>query len=194
MSLEVPSILIKSVKEGDKQSFGKLVDQCSQYVYSVSLKMVGDVDDARDAAQESFIKVWDRIDTYKSSFKFSTWLYKIVMNTCLDKLRKTARHNTIFKQLDNHSNQYITISADPAIEFEEKQLMDFIRIVSAKLSDKQHSVFVLHDLEEFTQEEISIILSMPKGRVKSNLYYARRAIRQSLKLFDEKKTITNHEL
>ena len=80
MSIEVPNQLIQSIKEGDKQSFGTLIDSCSQYVYGVSLRMVGDADDAHDAAQESFIKVWQKINTYKSQFKFTTWLYKIIIN------------------------------------------------------------------------------------------------------------------
>ena len=165
-----------------------------QSVCVCNLKMLGDTDDARDVAQESFIKVWDRIDTYKSEFKFTTWLYKIVMNTCLDRLRKRAKYNTVFKQLDNQNNQYATFSSDPSTEFEEKQLVDFVRILSSRLSHKQHSVFVLHDLEEFSQDEISKILNMPKGGVKSNLYYARKAVRQSLMSFDHKKIITKHDL
>lgn len=194
MSLKVPSDLIKSVKEGERQAFGKLIDLCSQYVFAVSLKMTGDIDDARDAAQESFIKVWDKIDTYNFSFKFSTWLYKIVVNTCLDKLRKRSKYQAIFKQLDLKDHQYPGYSSSPVTEFEEKQMIDFIRIVSGNLSAKQHSVFVLHDLEECSQDEISSILGMSKERVKSNLHLARKAVRQSLKLFDEKKISTNYEV
>jgi RNA polymerase sigma-70 factor (ECF subfamily) len=194
MSVKVPSDLIKSVKSGDRLSFGKLIDLCSQYVYAVSLKMIGDVDDAHDAAQDTFIKVWDKIDSYNFSFKFSTWLYKIAVNTCLDKLRKRTKYRAIFQQLKPDTHQYESYFSRPAVEFEENQMIDFIKIIAGKLSAKQHAVFVLHDLEECAQDEISSILGMSKGRVKSNLYHARKAVRQSLRLFDEKKMSTNYEV
>ena len=180
MSLEIPYLLIKSVKEGDKQAFGTLIDSCRQFVYGISLKMTGNSYDAHDAAQDSFIKVWEKIDSYNSHFKFTTWLYRIVINTCLDKLRQRSRDHQIFKQAGGIENIGESIMAEPCAEFEEKQFTEFIRAVSGKLSCKQHSVFVLHDLEDLDQEEISNILGMKKGSVKSNLYYARKAIRQLL--------------
>ncbi|MCK5704484.1 MAG: RNA polymerase sigma factor, partial [Cyclobacteriaceae bacterium] len=132
------------------------------------------------AAQESFIKVWKKINTSKSHYKFTTWLYKIVINTCLDRLRKKARHNAIFAPMNDQDDLYNAMLVSPKIEFEENQLVEFIRVIASKLSGKQHSVFVLHDLEELSQEEISKILNMSRGSVKSNLYHARKAIRKVL--------------
>ena len=186
MSIDVSYNLIKLIKAGDKQSFGILMDHCNQFVYAVSLKMIGDVDEARDVAQESFIKVWQKINKYNSHYKFTTWLYKIVINTCLDRLRKKARHNAIFTPMDDQDDLYNAMLVSPTFEFEEKQLVNFIRMIASKLSAKQHSVFVLHDLEELSQEEISKILRMTRGSVKSNLYHARKAIRKVLSSWDNK--------
>lgn len=194
MSPEIPHQLIQSIKSGDKYAFGKLIDLSSQYVYGISYKMVGNADDAHDAAQESLIKVWEKISTYKSHFKFTTWLYKIVINTCLDKLRRRTRENELFKQVEYIENQHQSILDGADDEFEEKQFIEFIRIISGKLSGKQHSVFVLHDLEGLDQEEISKIMGMTKGSVKSNLYYARKAIRQLLVSADKSKIRLNYEL
>ena len=194
MAVEVSNYLIQEVKDGDKQSFGKLIDCCSAYVYGVSLKMIGNADDAKDAAQESFIKVWEKISTYKSHFKFTTWLYKIVINTCLDKLRQRSREKQIFQQSDSLENLNMSSLENSKVEFEEKQFTEFIRIVSGKLSGKQHSVFVLHDLEELTQEEISKILGMSKGSVKSNLHHARKAIRQILISSDNQIITSSYEM
>jgi len=191
MPIELPYHLIQSVKKGDRQAFGKLIDSCGQYVYAVALKLIGDADDAHDAAQESFIKVWEKIDTYKSHLKFTTWLYKIVTNTCLDKLRRQSRESRIFEQAENLENLNRSQEGN---DFEENQFFEFVRLVSRKLSGKQHSVFVLHDLEELSQDEISKILGMSKGRVKSNLYYARKAIRQLLKSVDQQKITSRHEM
>ena len=194
MSFEVANNLIQSVKSGDKQSFGRLIDSCSQYVYGISLKMIGDSDDASDVAQESFIKVWQKIGTYKSHFKFTTWLYKIVINTCLDKLRQRSRESQIFTKGDHLENFNKSNSTDHKNEFEEKQFIEFIRVISRKLSNKQHTVFVLHDLEDLTQGEISKILGMSKGSVKSNLHHARKAIRLLLISSDNQKIKSSYEL
>ncbi len=193
MPIEVPYHLIQSVREGDKQSFGKLIDCCSQYVYGVSLKMIGDVDDAHDVAQESFIKVWEKINTYKSHFKFTTWLYKIIINTCLDKLRQKSREKQIFQSSDGIDNIERT-PGNSRVEFEEQQFTEFIRTISEKLSPKQHAVFVLHDLEDRSQEEISKILGVSKGSVKSNLHHARKAIRQILISSDSQIITSNYEM
>ncbi|MCG8309367.1 MAG: RNA polymerase sigma factor [Cytophagales bacterium] len=192
MSFEVPYQLIQSVKKGDKQAFGRLIDCCSPYVYAVALKLIGDADDANDASQECFIKVWGKMNTYKSHYKFSTWLYKIIANTCLDKLRKRRRENQIFEQRDPDIHEPTQNNVE--VEFEEKQFVDFVRTISGGLSPKQHAVFVLHDLEELSQEEISKILGMPKGRIKSNLYYARKSIRQILQTVDQEKNTSSYEL
>lgn len=186
MPIEVPYDLIQLVKAGDKQSFGRLIDGCSNYVYGISLKILGDADDAHDASQECFIKIWQKINTYQSHFKFTTWLYKIVVNTCLDKLRNRKRDSAIFQNVDDHRS--LTTSIEPKMEFEEKEFIVYIRMISEQLSARQHSVFVLHDLEELDQEEIAKILNISKGSVKSNLYHARKAIRQTLISLDRPKT------
>ena len=194
MAPEVPHHLIQSAKEGDKHAFGKLIDCSSQYVYAVALKLLGDQEDARDAAQESFIKVWKNIGTYKSHFKFTTWLYTIVANTCLDKHRMNNRKNRIIDRAASIENQNLAGADLSGSGFEEKQFMEFIRLVSGKLSGKQHSVFVLHDLEDLSQDEVSKILGMSKGRVKSNLYYARKVVRRILVSVDKGKITSSHEM
>lgn len=193
MPAEISQQLIQSVQSGDQKAFGRLIDQCGQFVYALALKMTGNSDDARDVAQECFVKVWQKIKSYDSNYKFTTWLYKIGMNTSLDKLRKTARERQIFRTLDFQHDLVFDGSVNPARVYEEKQLIEFIRLISGKLSARQHSVFVLHDLEDFSQDEISVILGMPKNSVKSNLFHARKAIRQMMNLIAESKT-TGHEM
>jgi RNA polymerase sigma-70 factor (ECF subfamily) len=193
MPVEIRQDLIKSIKDGDRKSFGILIDQCSQYVYKISLKMIGDVDDAKDAAQDTFVKVWQKIHTYNGSVKFTTWVYKITMNTCLDKIRKSKRHYNVVREMDLQNDQQVESTSNQAVRYEEKQLIEFIKNISSTLSAKQHAVFVLHDLEDFTHEEIAEIIGMSKNRVKSNLYYARKAIRHKLKLSNEKIT-ANYEM
>ncbi len=185
MPIEVRPDLIKRIQNGDKEAFGEVVDLTGQFIYGIAFKTLGDQEEARDVAQESYLKVWKRIHSYKSEFVFTTWLYRIVMNTSLDRLRKIKRERKIFREYDD-SVQFVTTPEITSKGFEEKQLHEFIQVATWKLSEKQHAVFVLHDLEDFSQDEVSEILRMPKNRVKSNLYYARKAIRQILVLSEEK--------
>ena len=194
MSLEVPEHLIRSVKSRDKQSFGKLVDHCSGYVYNLSLKMVGNSDDAYDTSQEIFIKIWDKIDSYNSDFKFSTWLYRIVINSCLDRLRSSKLQKRLFRSSNENDDMAANIPSDNKLEFEERQLVEFIRVLSRKLTGKQYSVFLLHDLEGLDQDEVSQILGVSKGSVKSNLHLARKTIRHLLKTVDQVKIKQNNEV
>ena len=191
MAFDVSHHLIQSVKNGDKRAFGVLIDSCSSYVYAVALKLTGDADDARDASQESFLKIWEKIYMYKSHYKFSTWIYKLVVNTCLDKLRGQKRRNELFETMENLRWTRVDFVNSP---FEEKQFIGFIRSISAMLPAKQHTVFVLHDLEEMSQDEIASILGMSKGGVKSNLYYARKAVRNMMVSADQQKISNNHEM
>jgi RNA polymerase sigma-70 factor, ECF subfamily len=193
MPADISQHLIQSVKNGDQKAFGLLIDQCGQFVYALTLKMTGNADDARDVAQECFVKVWQNIKSYDSNYKFNTWLYKVAMNASLDKLRKNTRERKVFSSHDEWHNPLALSTLDPSKMFEEKQLMEFLRLISGKLSAKQQSVFVLHDLDDFSQEEISAILDMPKNSVKSNLFHARKAIRQMLKWIENIKT-TKHEM
>lgn len=193
MPADISQHLIQSVQSGDQRAFGRLIDQCGQYVYALTLKMTGNSDDAHDVAQECFVKVWQKIRSYNSSYKFTTWLYKIAMNASLDKLRKTARDRRVFRTLDFQHDVLVEGSENPSRAYEEKQLVEFIHLISGILSARQHSVFVLHDLEEFSQDEISAILEMPKSNVKSNLFHARKAIRQRMQWIENTKT-TRHEM
>lgn len=179
MSIEINSKLLHEIQKGNKQAFGQLIDQCSNFVYAVALKMHGDRDEAWDSTQDSFVKVWQKFDSYKINFEFTTWLYRIVINTCVDRMRKEKRQK---KHFESASGDLMNISNfdNPENALEEKQLMEFVRKAAQRLSAKQHAVFVLHDLEQFSQEEISEMLDMAKNRVKSNLYYARKTIRAML--------------
>lgn len=193
MPTNISQHLIESVKNGDRKAFGQMIDQCGQFVYALALKMTGNTDDARDVAQECFVKVWQHMKSYNSNYKFTTWLYKVAMNASLDRLRKTSRERKIFRPLNDRQDMMIVSNVDPAQRYEEEQLMEFIHLLSRNLSPRQQAVFVLHDLEDFSQEEVSAILDMPKNRVKSNLFYARKAIRQKLQLIEATKT-TSHEM
>jgi RNA polymerase sigma-70 factor (ECF subfamily) len=171
--------IIERVKKGDQAVFRKIVEEYRQQAFSISFRIMCDEEEARDVVQESFIKVWQKIGTYDMTQKFSTWFYKIVANTSIDRMRQIKRHNlvNIEKVLGaiNHLNLDVTQT-----EIDNKETAQLICWMSQGLPEKQQMVFILRDLQGVDSSEVRQILNMSETSVKSNLYHARQAIREKL--------------
>jgi len=175
------SIIQKAI-EGDTVAFRQIVEQHQGFAYAVSYRMVSNEEDAEDIVQEAFIRLWNNLHKYKPEVKLSTWLYKIITNLCLDYL-KSAR----VKQKKNHVamstelNMNSISGADDMVNANE--LHTVIQEAASALTPAQKAVFVLRDLQQLTVEEVSEILSMTDGNIKSNLYYARQHVANVLKKY-----------
>jgi RNA polymerase sigma-70 factor, ECF subfamily len=171
--------LILKAQKGDKRAFRQIVDTHGRFAFAVAYKILLNEDDAKDAAQESFIKLWKYIGRYKFEAKFTTWFYKIVINMSLDKLKARKRQESI--ELPELSDSEIENSFGRGDrEYSNKELAEIITKLTARLSPKQRLVFTLRDLNGFDIDEVSESLSMSPGSVKSNLVYARRKIKEYL--------------
>lgn len=140
------------------------------------------------------MKVWKNIHTYRNEMKFSTWLYRIVVNLSLDKLRKMKHALRKWDRTDV-SDYHARIAAD---NDQEKELINeeqtaWIRKLTNQLTTKQKMVFILRDLEGLDLKEISSVLSMTREQIKSNLYHARKYIREKINRINEIGVI-NHEM
>jgi RNA polymerase sigma-70 factor (ECF subfamily) len=166
------SELIERCIKGDQIAFGMLVEKMQTYAFNLAFRILLNDEDAKDAVQDSFIKVWKNISGYQSSCLFSTWMYKIVVNTCLDYLKRN-KNNRAIGLPDNK------ITADLEGSIINKDLAKHIQNLSEGLPEKQRIIFVLKDLQDLSIEEISQILKISTGLVKSNLYYARRRLREN---------------
>jgi len=168
--------IIEECRKGNMHYFRKLVEITSPFVFSVALRMMGDEPQARDIAQESMITVWKAIYKIRSADSFKTWLYRIVVNKCYDQLRKRKRNPEV--RADEKTWVFISdkIYEEPFTEMENRETVQIINLLTEKLSPKQKAVFVLSDLEEMSNEEISSITGMSRTNVKANLHYARKRI------------------
>jgi len=164
--------LIERCKEGDREAFRELVEKMQSYVFKLAFRILLNDNDAKDAVQDSFIKIWKNICNYQPAFLFTTWMYKIVVNTCLDYLRTNKKYNAISIPAGENTST-------PESELINKDLARHIKNLSADLPEKQKLIFVLKDLEDMSIEEISETLNISKGLVKSNLYYARKKLREN---------------
>jgi RNA polymerase sigma-70 factor (ECF subfamily) len=181
MTEHVDKDLIIKCKEGDISAFEQFVQKYQNYVYSVAFRFVADEEEAKDVTQECFIRVWKNIYKYNFSSKITTWMYKIVTNLCIDNMKVQKRKQKVFVyDLDDATPIEGVSGGDMENEFTGKELVKTTEKILNKLPLKQKSVFILRDLEDLNINEVSEILGLSPGSVKSNLYYARLFIRREL--------------
>lgn len=174
-----PENIINKARNGDKEAFGLLVNQYQQYAFNLAFRLACNEDDARDIVQDSFIKIWKNMKHYNPKIKFTTWMYKIVSNTGIDHLRSINKRN--FVSVDEYYNKLELTNTDhPETQLNNKETGQLIRLISQTLSEKQKLVFVLRDLHGLNSTEVSDILDLPATSIKSNLFHARKVVREKL--------------
>lgn len=171
--------IIERVKKGDQAAFRRIVEEYRQQAFSLAFRIMCNEEEARDVVQESFIKVWQKIETYNMTQKFSTWLYKIVANSAIDRLRQIKRHNLINLDKVISKIEYLNLD-NMQMEIDNKETAQLIRWIAEGLPEKQQMVFILRDLQGVDSSEVRQILNLSENSVKSNLYHARKAIREKL--------------
>jgi len=171
--------IIQKVKNGDASAFKMLVVKYQQAAFSFAFKMMGDEDDARDVVQESFINIWQKINTYDIKRSFKSWLYKIIYNKSIDALRAKKRRTG--GALENIIDELVDkASQRPDIRLENNEAAMLIRMMTEELPEKQKLIFTLRDLQGLSVEETTEISGMSEEVIKSNLYHARKSIRLQL--------------
>jgi RNA polymerase sigma-70 factor, ECF subfamily len=169
--------LVSKARNGDRRALDALVERYAPKVQRIASQLVGDLDEARDAAQESLVKLCTRLRQFRGEAQFATWLHRLVVNTCRDRLARQRIRQT--EQLD--------LEDEPAGEESDPSraavLVDVRReLVEAlsRLSAKQRSALVLRDAFGFTYEEISRVAMMPVGTAKCYVHRARARLRVAL--------------
>jgi RNA polymerase sigma-70 factor (ECF subfamily) len=183
--------LVRLCQDGDVRAYQELVERYEDRVYTVAMSVLGDADAAQDASQEAFIRVYQSIGSFRSESGFYTWLYRIVVNTCLNEARRTSRRGSHVSLEDLTASsgqlpdQLFTeeASSDAAADAE---LQDAIQAMLNELSEEHRTVVVLKDVEGRSQEEIAEIMQCSLGTVKSRLSRARAQLRDLLRpIYDE---------
>ena len=190
MPATVSPDLIEQAKGGDHHAFRKIVEAHQGFAYAVAYRFVGNRNEAEDITQEAFIKLWKNIGKYRPEIKLTTWLYKIIMNLCLDFLKSAQRKHQLRTE-DVKSNHLIIDRSSQEQKQDDVEMLGVIVELAKQLTPKQQSVFILCDLEGLESVEVSEVTGMDQGQIKSNLYYARIKIREGLtKHYRETKSIT----
>lgn len=176
---------IKQVLKGDQNAYADIVNLYQHKLYQVCFRMLGNKQEAEDIAQEAFIRAYINLHSYDQNRKFSTWLYRIGTNLCIDRIRKKKPDFYLDAEVAGTEglDMYSQIASNeklPEEAVEQMELQDRIQYEISRLSDKYRSVIVLKYIEELSLQEISEILDMPLGTVKTRIHRGREALRKQL--------------
>jgi len=178
--------LIARAREGDERAFKKLLSKYERPVFSICLRMVHNRDEAADLSQDSFIKVFGMLERYNPAYAFSSWLFKITSNLCIDHLRKRRiatfpMDEPIEGDKGDIQRQYIAPDLDPEQEMVQRERMSRLDEAIRGLPDHYRVMLILRHQEHLSYEEIADALEIPLGTVKARIHRAREMLKNGLK-------------
>ena len=175
------TLLIKEAQKGNTESFGKLVMSYEKFIYNTAFRMFSNQEDAKDIAQEALIKAYKNIDKFDFNSSFSTWLYRITVNTCIDELRRRKGKETYSTDSDDEETGLSIQLADTAGSAEEaimeKETVFEVRNAINMLAEEHKAVIILRDIQDLSYEEVAETLDINIGTVKSRLARARKKLK-----------------
>ena len=166
--------------------FEKLILNYEKTIYAICLRMLTNEQEAYDAAQEVCLKVWRQINQFEGNSKFSTWLYRIATNQCLDMLRKQKRKDEVSIYQENKETgdvqmmERVDHQASLDSHIERLAMQDVMSMALHEIKAEYREILVLRDMEGYSYEEISTVLALNTGTVKSRLSRTRMALKKVL--------------
>lgn len=178
--------IVKRAQKGDALAFAELVELYKDKIYNLSYRMLGNAHDAEEAAQETFLRVYANLKKYDSRHKFSTWIYRVGTNGCIDRLRKKKFDASLDAPLDAEeegADLYSILPSkaqtpDELIVHKETRML--LQEAIEQLPAAYRAVIVLKYIEDLSLQEMADILSLPVSTIKTRLHRGREALRAYL--------------
>jgi RNA polymerase sigma-70 factor (ECF subfamily) len=170
--------LVETIRSGDADAFELLVRRKTSKVYALCYRIIGNSEDAKDISQLVFLKLWENLQKYDSQYAFDTWLYRMVTNVAIDFMRnRQSRENAV-----NSNLRLVRTSADPeqGVIVQRKEIEAVFQEVSANLSPKQKTIFVMNQMEDMPSAEIAKVLGCRESTVRNHLFNARKTMQAQL--------------
>ena len=167
--------LIDKTLEGDTAAFGELVDRYQNFVYTIAIRILKVCEEAEEVAQDSFIKAYDSLGTFRGDSKFSTWLYRIVYHKSLDRLKMNKRHSAyeINEEITDDSLDHIENGLEYLLSNERTAL---IRKCIAELPEDEAAIITFYYFEEQSVREIAEVTGLTEDNIKIKLYRSRKKL------------------
>ena len=180
-------MLLRRLRERDERAFRELVEEHRDRVYSLTFRMLGNRAEAEDVAQEVFIAVFKTVDQFREEAKLSTWIYRVTVNHCKNRIKYLARrHQRDQTELDEQHDpgdgalEAPSTPRRPDRQLEGAEIDRMMQDAIAALDEDHRVLVVLRDLEDLSIEEIAQITGLPDGTIKSRLHRARLALKKKI--------------
>jgi len=169
--------LVEAAQAGREEAFNQLVLRHRKLLFHTAVGLLGNTDDADDLCQDTFIKAYESLGSFRAESSFYTWIYRICVNLCLNKLR--SRKVRSFLRLDNEE-LVLPAPETSDLPVEQAEFLTKARFAIAKLPDKQRAVFILRYFRELPHAEIAEIMDRDIGTIKANYHQAIKKLRNEL--------------
>jgi RNA polymerase sigma-70 factor (ECF subfamily) len=180
-------LLVHRAQLGDHTALCELINRYERKTYNLAYRLMGNHADASDAAQEALVRVYTRLHNFRGDSAFSTWLFRVVTNTCLDELRRRGRvrHASLDESLPTDDGalprQPVHEAETPVESAERREVQAAVQRAINRLPAEYRIVVVMRDIQDYSYHEIAVILDTSLGTVKSRLHRARHALRAILR-------------
>ncbi len=186
MAKEDDQILIKKALAGNESAFSLLLDRYKDAVYRIIIKIVHNQEEAQDLLQETFMKAFGSLSSYNAQYRFTTWLYKIAANNCIDFLRKRRLISVSLDQPLKTKDGEVSFELpdwtyNPELDLASRQKFLSIEAAINSLPPKYREVIIFRHKQDKPYEEIAEILGIPVGTVKARIFRARELLKKKLK-------------
>lgn len=186
MLMETDIALVMSIKAGNRNALGKLVERHKKAAYRIALGLVGNKDDAYDISQEAFLRVYRSADTYDEKQPFLPWFYTIISNLAKTWLKK--RQNRENRMVDVDDVSFLLIdTTNPEETLVKKETLGILRQALMELEFEDREIITLQHFRGMSYDEIADLLGIPRGTVMSRLYYARKKLGSLMRRYYEQK-------
>jgi RNA polymerase sigma-70 factor, ECF subfamily len=168
--------LVKASQHGDQEAFALLVQRHQRRVFALAMHMLHDYDDANDVTQEAFLAAWQGLPSFRREARFSSWLYCIASRECLRHLSYRQRQQALSTSMQ--AEPMATSQSDPEVRQEKLEQHILVRQHLSQLPARYRIVLILRHLHDKTYEEMAQILTLPIGTIKTQLFRARKLLKE----------------
>ncbi|PWK16157.1 RNA polymerase sigma factor SigW [Tumebacillus permanentifrigoris] len=178
--------IVKRAQKGDRLAFAELVELYKDKLYNLGYRMLGNPQEAEDIAQEAFLRAYKNLDKYNASHKFSTWIYRIATNLCIDRMRKKKASYSLDAEVDGieGGDMYTRLSSPdlgPEDEVMRTETQREVQDAIEALPENYRAAVILKYLHDMSLQEIADVLEVPVSTVKTRIHRGREALRAGLR-------------